>query len=85
VEYSMNLFSCCVIQPGYLSALAPSLCSSAGMVEELRIGGHWFKSWARLIFFTWIDHSHCDKIHSSLTAVHYFDDVYVEMQPVAWK
>ena len=27
--------------------------------------------------------SHCDRIHSSLTAVHYFDNGYVEKQPVA--
>ena len=32
-----------------------------------------------------IDDSHCDKIPSSLTAVHCFDDGYVEKQPVAWK
>ena len=29
--------------------------------------------------------SHCDSIHSSLTAVHCFDNVYVGKQPVAWK
>ena len=29
--------------------------------------------------------SHCDRIHSSLTAVHCFNNGYVEKQPVAWK
>ena len=29
--------------------------------------------------------SHCDRIHSCLTAVHCFDDGYVGKQPVAWK
>ena len=29
--------------------------------------------------------SHCDRIHSSLTAVRCFDKSYVGKQPVAWK
>ena len=29
--------------------------------------------------------SHCDRIRSSLTAVHSFDNGYVGNQPVAWK
>ena len=32
-----------------------------------------------------IDDSHCDRIHSSLTAVRCFDNGYVGKQPVAWK
>ena len=33
-------------------------------------------------FFRRIDNAHCDRIHSSLTAVHSFDDGYVGKQPV---
>ena len=40
---------------------------------------------ARLIFFSKIDDSHCDSIHSCLTAVRCFDNDYVGKQPVAWK
>ena len=29
--------------------------------------------------------SHCDRIHSSITAVHSFDDRYIGKQPLAWK
>ena len=43
------------------------------------------RSSARPIFFPRIDDSHCDRIHSSLTAVRCFDNDYVGMQPVAWK
>ena len=32
-----------------------------------------------------IDDSHCDRIHSSLTAVRCFDNGYLGKQPVAWK
>ena len=39
-------------------------------VQGLRTGGRWFESPARPIFFPRIDDSHCDRIHSSLTAVH---------------
>ena len=37
------------------------------------------------IFFPGIDDSHCDRIHSSLTAVRCFDKGYLGKQPVAWK
>ena len=37
------------------------------------------------VFFPRIDDSHCDRIHSSLTAVCCFDNGYVGQQPVAWK
>ena len=43
------------------------------------------RSPAQLIFFSRIDDSHCDRIHSSLTAVHCFDNGYVGNEPVAWK
>ena len=32
-----------------------------------------------------IDDSHCDRIHSSLTAAHCFGNGYVRKQPEAWK
>ena len=37
------------------------------------------------MFFSRIGDSHCDRIHSSLTAVCCFDNEYVGKQPVAWK
>ena len=43
------------------------------------------RSRARPIFFPRIDDSNCDRSHSSLTAVHCFDDKYVGKQPMAWK
>ena len=43
------------------------------------------RSPARPIFFPRIDDSHCDRIHSSLTAVRCFDNGYVGKQPVVWK
>ena len=39
---------------------------------------------ARPIFFQRTDDSHCDKIHSSLTAVRCLDNGHVVKQPVAW-
>ena len=39
----------------------------------------------RPIFFPRLDDCHCDRIHSSLTAVLYFDNGYVGKQSVAWK
>ena len=36
-------------------------------------------------FFPRFDGTHCDRIHSSLTAVHCFDNRYVGKQPVAWE
>ena len=60
------------------SPIAPSI--------DLRTGGRWFdprlgQSW----FFQRIDDSHCDKIYSSLTAIHCLDNGYLGKQPVAWK
>ena len=43
------------------------------------------RSPAQPIFFQRIDDSHCDRIHSSLTAVRCLDSGYVVKQPVAWK
>ena len=63
----------------------PSPHSSVNSVVDLRTGGHWFKPSAQPVFFPRNDDSHCDRIHSSLTAVHRFDNGYVEKQPVAWR
>ena len=57
--------------------------SSVGSIADLRTGGRWFNP--RLGQNSWIDDSHSDRIHSSLTAVHCFDNDYVGNQPVAWK
>ena len=54
-------------------------------VEDLRIEGHRFKALARPIFFLRIDDSHCNRIHSSLTAICCFDNGSVRKQPVALK
>ena len=54
-----------------------------GSVRDLRTGCRWFDPLARPTYFPKIDDSHCDRIHSSLTAVHCFDDGYVGKQPVA--
>ena len=45
---------------------------SVGNVADLRTGGHWFDS-------------HCDRIHSSLTAARCFNKGYEGKQPVVWK
>ena len=42
-------------------------------------------AWPILIFFPRIDDGHCNRIHSSLSAVHCFKNGYVRKQPVAWK
>ena len=51
--------------------------SSVGSVQDLRTGGRWFKPPDRPISFPRIDDSHCDMIHSSLTAAHCLDDGYM--------
>ena len=43
------------------------------------------RSPVRQIFFSRINDSHCDRIHSFFTAVHCFDNSYVRKQPMAWK
>ena len=40
---------------------------------------------ALLVLFPRIDNSHCDRIHSSFTVVHCFDDFYVGKHPVVWE
>ena len=57
--------------------------SPVGSIADLRTEGRWFNTWLGPIFFPRIDDSHCYRIHSSLTAVHYFDNGYVGKQPVA--
>ena len=52
----------------------PNSCSSIGSVQTLRSGGRWFDTRLRKIFFPRFYDGHCDRIHSSLTAVHCFDD-----------
>ena len=69
----------------HVNCTQPSPCSSAGSVEDMRIGGRWFEPPARQIFSLRNDDSHCDSIHSSLNAVHCFDNGYLEKQPVACK
>ena len=58
--------------------------SSVGRGADLRTGSCWFDLQARPIFFPRIDDSHCDRIHSCLTAVRCFDNNYLGKQPVAW-
>ena len=54
-------------------------------VEDLRTGGSCFESLALPIFFLRIDDGHCDRVHSSLTAVHCFYNGNGGKQPVAGK
>ena len=63
----------------------PSLRSSVRRVADFSTRGRCFDSPARPIFFPRTDDSHCDRIHSSLTAVHCFNNCYVGEQPLAWK
>ena len=62
----------------FLTAEPPGSVSS---VKYLRTGGCWFETPAKPIFFQRINDSHCDMIHSSLTAVHFFSDGNVGKQP----
>ena len=68
-----------------VAAQGPSSRTSIGSVEDLRTGDRWFEPSDRPIFFPRIDDNRCDRIRSSLTAVHCFEDANVEKQPVAWK
>ena len=52
--------------------------SSVCSIVDLRTG-HWFDPWLIL------SDSHCNKIHSSLTAVDCFNSRYMGKQPVTWK
>ena len=55
---------------------------SVGSVADFR---SLVRSPAQPIFFPKIGDSHCDRIHSLLAAVRYFDNAYVGKQPVAGK
>ena len=66
-----------------LSVTAKAHSSSSG-VEDLQTGGGCFDPQAQPIFFLRIYDSHCNMIHSSLTAVHCFDNGYLGKQAVAW-
>ena len=59
------------------------ICRASGSVQNLRTGGRWFDPRVWPIFFPRINDRHCNRIHSSLTAVHCFDHGYVGKQPVA--
>ena len=60
--------------------------SSVGSVMDFRTGGRWFNPWlSQYSFRGLMTDSHCDRIHSSLTAVCCYDNGYVGKQPVAWK
>ena len=63
----------------------PRPCSSFTTMEDLRTEDRWFELLAQPVFFPRIEDSHCNRIHSSLTAVHYFNDNFVGKQPVSWK
>ena len=68
-----------------LHSQKPSSTCSVGNLEDLRAGGRWCEPPVRPIFFPGIDDSHCDRFHSSLTAVRCFNNDYVRKQPVAWE
>ena len=68
----------------YWSLFSAEPNRSVGSVADLRREGRWFDPCSANILPK-IDDSHCDRIHSSLTAVRYFDNGYVGKQPVAWK
>ena len=68
---------------GFICQLS-SPCSPVSSVEDFGTGGRWLEPLARPIFFSRIDDTHYDRIHSSLTPVQCFED-YVGKQPVAWK
>ena len=54
--------------------------SSVGRVADLRTEGRWFDPRLGQYSFRGLI-SHCKRIHSSLTAVHCFDDGYLGKQP----
>ena len=59
--------------------------SLVGSVQDLQTGSHWFEPLAWQIFFLRINDSHCESIHSFLTAAHGFDNSFDGKQPVVWK
>ena len=68
-----------------LETSVPSPRGSVGSVEDLRARSRCFEPPALPIFFPRICDSHCNRINSSLTTVHSFEDCYMGKQPVAWK
>ena len=64
-----------------LDKLHSSVSSVCGLENRRSL----VQSPARHIFFPRIDDSHCNRNHSSLTAVFCFDNGYVRKQLVAWK
>ena len=69
----------------FLQTTLKMVAKSHSSVSSIEIRRSVVRSPAWPIFFLRIDDSHCDKIHSSLTAVSVFDNGYVGKQPVAWK
>ena len=59
--------------------------SSVGSTQNLRTGDPWFDPWLGQYSFLGIDDSPCNRIHSSLTTVHFHHNGYTGKQPVAWK
>ena len=66
----------------YIITVEPHI--SVGIVQNLRTGGRLFDTLAEpiLVFFLRTEGSHCDRIDSSLTAVHCIDNGYVGKQPI---
>ena len=52
---------------------------------DLKIRGLWFESTVWPMCFPRINNINCDRIHSSLTTVHCFNNCYVGKQPLTWK
>ena len=59
--------------------------NSIGSVADLKTGGHLFNPRLSQYSFRGLMISHCNRIHSSLTAVYCFTNGYLGKQPVAWK
>ena len=77
--YSPIFFQGCMI----VSEIIPHLLLN--IVSKITLFMKESSQWLERIFFPRIDESHCDRIHSSLTAVRCFYKGYVGKQPVAWK
>ena len=61
------------------------MCQNVALCGNGLIESNLKKLSAWPIFFPRIDDSHCNRIHSSLTTVHCFNNGYVGKQPVALK
>ena len=64
--------------------LIPEPHSSVGSEQDLKTG-RWFDSPTQPILFPRIEDSCCNRIDSSLNAVHCFDDGHVAKEPVDWE